>query len=84
MIMEALLEGGWSNPEEEAKDKQSDMDDSSENSLVASILNKPPSDDNQMVQSALNSQSVSSQFCSESLKLVARGLHTLCVHVWDL
>ena len=66
MVMEALLEGGWSNPEEETKDKPNDMDDSTENSLVASILNKP-SDDNQMVQSALNSQSVSSQFCSESL-----------------
>ena len=59
MIMEALLEGGWSNNDEESKDKSQDADDSSENSLVASILNKP-SDDNQMVQSALNSQSVSS------------------------
>ena len=62
MIMEAMLEGGWNSPEEEQKDKSTAEDtaltDSSENSLVASILNKG-NDEQQMVQSALNSQSVS-------------------------
>mmetsp|Transcript_9815 Transcript_9815/g.12154 ORF Transcript_9815/g.12154 Transcript_9815/m.12154 type:complete len:125 (-) Transcript_9815:1992-2366(-) len=56
MIMEALLEGGWSNQEDESKDKSTeDGADSSENSLVASILKG--NDEQQMVQSALNSQS---------------------------
>ena len=62
MIMEAMLEGGWNSPEDEQKDKSAGEDttmaDSSENTLVASILNKG-NDEQQMVQSALNSQSVS-------------------------
>ena len=58
MILQALIQGGWSNKEEdEEKDKSVDNDESAEHSLVSSILKS--SDDNDLVQSALSSQTVS-------------------------
>lgn len=60
MIMQALIQGGWSNDnkeeEEEEKDKDSD-NEKSDHSLVNSILKG--SEDSQLVQSALKSQNVS-------------------------
>jgi len=63
MILEALLQGGWNNDKEEeaewSTDKKSDAsdDEPNENSLVQSILKGANEQD--MVQSALNSQTVS-------------------------
>ena len=61
MILEALLQGGWSNDEKEeqewSEDKNDDDDEPNQNSLVQSILKG--SDESGMVQSALNSQTVS-------------------------
>lgn len=56
MIMEALLDGGWTNKDEEAAKNKTD-DPESENPLVNSILKS--NDDNEIVKSALNSQNVS-------------------------
>ena len=60
MILEALIQGGWPTPKEEDDDdkKSSDAEnDESEHSLVNSILKT--SEEGQMVQSALNNQTVS-------------------------
>ena len=59
MILQALIEGGWNNEkedEDETKDKseENDMPDIDEDSLFSK-----PKDDQEIVQSALNSQNVS-------------------------
>ena len=63
MILEALIQGGWPSPkeEDEDKDKSSDNDDPSEHTLVNTILKG--SEEGQMVQSALKSQTVSEINC---------------------
>ena len=63
MILQALLEGGWSQEKEEDEDKNdvpSTLD--SEHTLVNSILKSSDKSEQQMVQSALDSQNVSAQF----------------------
>ena len=52
MILEALIQGGWQNQQDEEDDKDKSSDnDSSEHQLVKSILKG--SEEGQMVQSAL-------------------------------
>ena len=61
MILQALIEGGWNNDKEEGSEESKNAAedrDSSENALVNSIL-KERDNEQQMVQSALNSQTVS-------------------------
>ena len=66
MILQALLEGGWSEEKEESPEPEKDDPDfePSENTLVNSILSgsadNASGSEQQMVQSALSSQTVSS------------------------
>jgi len=63
MILQALIEGGWTTEKEEEEEDTEKTEDTTmstepnENSLVQSILKG--NDEQQMVQSALNSQNVS-------------------------
>ena len=62
MILQALIEGGWNNEkeeeeEEEEKDDEADDLGSLEHPMTQSILNTKP--EQEMVQSALDSQTVS-------------------------
>jgi len=64
MILQALIEGGWTTEKEEEEEDTADKTEETtmstepnENSLVQSILKG--NDEQQMVQSALNSQNVS-------------------------
>ena len=53
-ILQALIEGGWNDKDD---DKSEENEHSNENAFVQSILKS--SDEQQMVQSALDSQTVS-------------------------
>ena len=63
MILEALIQGGWADKkEEEEADKlgaENNENEAAEHSLVSSILKG--ADDNEMVQSALSNQNVSTE-----------------------
>ena len=71
-----MLEGGWGDEEEESKDKTNDADDSSENQAAAPTVNKD-ADDNDMVQSALNSQSVSDSRALQKARNIYSNLNPI-------